>query len=74
MVQQRAAIYDTNRQRNTSSGGDMLHHKWRSLKDQRREARLVMMYKISHDKVTVSKTDRLSPPLKHSRNTLSQSY
>ena len=38
------------------------------------EARLVMMFKISHDKVTVSKTDRLSPPLKHSRIAHSQSY
>jgi len=51
MVQQRAARYVTNRQRNTSSVGDMLQHlKWRSLEDRHRDARLVMMYKISHDK------------------------
>jgi hypothetical protein len=38
--------------RNTSSVGDVLQHlKWRSLEDRRRDARLVMMYKISHDKV-----------------------
>jgi deoxyxylulose-5-phosphate synthase len=41
--------------------GDMLQHlKWRSLEDRRRDARHVMMYKISHDKVAVSKSDRLS--------------
>ena len=69
------ARYVTNRQRNTSSVGDMLQHlEWRSLEDRRRDARLVMMYKISHDKVAVSKSDRLSPPLRHSRNMHSRSY
>ena len=48
--------------------------KWRSLEDRRRDARLVMMYKISHDKFAVSESDRLSPPLRHSRNMHSQSY
>ena len=62
MVQRRAARYVTNRQRHTSSVGDMLHLKWRSPEDRRRDARLVMMYKISHDKVAVSKSDRLSGP------------
>jgi hypothetical protein len=46
MVQQRAARYVTNRQHNTSSVGDMLHLEWRCLEDRRRDARLVMMYKI----------------------------
>jgi len=72
---QRAAKYVTNRQGNTSSVGDMLLHlKWRSLEIRRRDVPLVMMYKISHDKVAVSKSDRLSPPLRHSRNMHSQSY
>ena len=63
MVQRRAARYITNWQRNTSSVGDMLQHlEWRILEDRRRDARLVMMYTISHDKVAVSKSDRLSPP------------
>ena len=75
MVQQRAARYVTNRQHNTSSVGDMLQQlKWCSLEDRRRDARFVMMYKISHDKVAVSKSDRLSPPLRHSRNMHSRSY
>jgi hypothetical protein len=49
-------------QRNTSSVGDMLHLKWHSPDDRCRDACLVMMYKISHDKVAVSKSDRLSGP------------
>jgi len=77
MLQRRAARYRyiTNRQRNTSSVGDMLQHvEWHSLDYRRRDARLVMIYKISHDKVAVSKSDRLSPPPRHSRNMHSQSY
>jgi hypothetical protein len=75
MVQRRAARYVTNRKRNTSSVGNMLQHlKWRSLEDRRRDARLVMMFTICHDKVAVSKSDRLSPSLRHSRNMHSQSY
>ena len=75
MVQRRAARYVTNRKRYTSSVGDMLQHlKWHSLDDRQRDARLVMMLKISHDKVAVSKSDRLSPSLRHSRNMQSQSY
>ena len=50
------------------------HLKWRSLEDRRRDARLVMMVKICHDKVAVSKSDRLSPPLRNSRNMHSQSH
>ena len=74
MVQRRAARYVTNRQRNTSSVGDMIQHlKWYSLEDRRRDACLVMMYRISHDKVAVSFSDRLSPPMKHS-SMHSQSY
>ena len=53
----------------------MLQHlKWCSLENRRRDARLVMIYKISHDKVAVSKWDRFSPPLRHSKNMHSQSY
>jgi hypothetical protein len=58
-------------------GPDMIESaclKWRSLEDRRRDARLVMMHKIPHDKVAVSESDRLSPPLRHSRNMYSRSY
>ena len=63
MVKWRAARYVAKRQRNTSSLGDMLQHlEWRNLEDRRRDACLVMMYKISHDKVSVTVTDFHSPP------------
>jgi ribonuclease PH len=46
----------------TESLGTMLQHlEWRSLEDRRRDARLVMMYKISHDKVSVTVTDFHTP-------------
>jgi hypothetical protein len=32
---------------------------WRSLEDRRRDARLTMLYKIDHELVAISKTDRL---------------
>ena len=64
-----------NRQRNISSFGDMLQHlKCRSLEDRRREPRLVMMYIISHDKVAVSKGDKLSPSLRNSMQTYALSF
>ena len=52
--------------RNTSSVGDMLPHlEWHSFEDQRTDAHIVMMYKISQDKVAVSKSDKFSSPQKH---------
>ena len=45
-----------------------------SLEDQLRAACLVMKYIIYHDKVAVSRSDRLSPPMRHSRNVYSQPY
>ena len=76
MVQWKAAKYVNNRQQNTSSVGDMLQHlKWHCLEDRPRNAHFFMMYKIfSVDKVAVSKCDRLSPPMRHSRNMHSLSY
>ena len=63
MVQRRAARYVTNRQSNTSSVGDMIQHlKWCSLEDRRRDTCLVMMYKISHDKVAVSFSETFTTP------------
>jgi hypothetical protein len=43
----------------------MLQHlEWCSLEDRHRDARSLMMYKISHDKVAVSKSARLSKDYK----------
>ena len=35
---------------------------WRSLEDRRRDARLTTLYKIDHELVAISKTDRLDRP------------
>ena len=52
LVQYRTDRLATNRQRNTSSAGDMLQHlNWRNLKDRRIDARLLMMYKIENEKI-----------------------
>jgi hypothetical protein len=46
-VQRRAARYVVNNQRNRSSVSNMLQRlKWRPLANRRRDARLMMMYKI----------------------------
>ena len=74
-VQHRAARYVTNHYHNTSSVSNMIEHlNWRSLADRRSDARLVMLYKISHELVAIPKTDILIPPLKFSRNMHSLSY
>jgi len=54
---------------------NMLQHlKWHSLEDRHRDTRLVMKYIIYHDKVAISRSDTLSPLMRHSRNMHSQSY
>ena len=68
-VQRGAARYVTNRYHNTSSIRNMIEHlNWQSLADRRSDARLVMLYKISHELVAVPKTDKLIPPFRLSRN------
>ena len=62
-VQCRVTRYVTNRYRN------MIEHlNWRSLADRRSDARLVMLYKISHELVAIPKTDILIPPFRFYRN------
>ena len=52
MVKRRAERFVTMRQRNTSSVDDMLQHlSWRSLEDRRKDARLVIIYKIANESV-----------------------
>ena len=74
-VQRRAARYVTNLYHNTSSVSNMIEHlNWRSLADRRWGARLVMLYKISHELVAIPKKDILIPPFRFSRNMHSFSY
>ena len=41
----------------------MLEHlKWKSLEQRRKDARLTLMYKITHEKIAIPKEGRLIPP------------
>jgi hypothetical protein len=74
-VQRRAARYVTNRYHNTYSISNMIEHlNWQTLADWRTDARLVMLYKITHELVAIPKTDILIPPVRFSRNMHSLSY
>ena len=65
LEQVQGAGYVTNCYDNTSSVSNMLEHlNWRSLADRRTDARLVMLYRISHELVAIPKTDVLIPPLR----------
>ena len=44
------------------------HQNWRSLAHRRSDKRLIMLYKINYFLVDITKTDRLIPPLRQSRN------
>ena len=69
MVQRRAASYVTNRHRNRSSVGDMLHGlNWRSLQDRRKDARHYMLYKVDKRLVAIKKDRRLISPKRKTRN------
>ena len=68
-VQRMAARYVTNRYHNTSSVSNMIEHlNWR-----RSDARLVMLYKISHELVAIPKQTFI-PPFRLSQNMHSLSY
>ena len=69
IVQRRVLMFFTNRQRSTSSVGDILQHlNWRNLKGRGKDPRIVMMYKVASENVAITKHDRLNPPLRKSRN------
>ena len=60
MVQRRAARWVTGRYNNTSSVSDMLQSLgWRSLEQRRVDARLTMLYKITHGLVSTQLKDHL---------------
>jgi hypothetical protein len=61
-VQRRAAQYVTGRHRNRSSVNTMLEDlKWKSLQTRRKEARLIMMYKIINNMVAIKTAKTTSP-------------
>ena len=59
-VQRRGARFVAGDYRRDSSVTNMLHElEWQSLEDRRREARLVMMYKVVHGLVAVPHDDHI---------------
>ena len=63
MVQRWAARYVKNRYHKTSSDTEMLHQlQWTSLEARRRQARLVLLCKISNNLVKIDPTSKLIPP------------
>jgi hypothetical protein len=75
MVQRRAVKYVTNSNNNRSSVNQILEHlEWKSLEQRRKDARLTMMYKITNEKVAISKEGRLIPPKRLSRNMHDKSF
>ena len=75
MVQRRAARYVTHRYHNRSSVTDMLQQlQWPTLESRRRNARLAMMYKLTHGMVNIETNTRLKPPIRCSRNMSKHSF
>jgi hypothetical protein len=75
MSQRRAARYVTNSHNNRSSVNQMLEHlEWKSLEQRRKVARLTMMYKITNEKVTIPKEERIIPPKRLSINMHDKSF
>ena len=70
MVQHRDTSFVTNRQGNMSCVDDLLQHlNWRSLEDRRKDAWLVMIYKIANENVAITKLDRRKTPLRDNHET-----
>ena len=74
-VQRRAARYVISNFHNRSSVSNMLLRlKWKPLAKRRKDARLMMMYKIDRELVAIRKENRLIPPNRFSRNAHSRSF
>jgi hypothetical protein len=76
-VQRRAAryMYVIGRHRNRSSINTMLEDlKWKSLQTRRKEARLIMMYKIINNMVAINSENHLTKPMRKSRHVQNHSY
>jgi hypothetical protein len=72
-AQRRAARFVLSSQHNRSSVTAMIQRLgWRSLEDRRRDARLTKLYKIDHELVAISKTDRLDRPTRRIRQSISR--
>ena len=75
MVKRRSARFVTNHYRNRSFVTDKLEQlKWTPLEDRRKDARLLMLYKIRNQEVNSSASHKLIPPDRISRNTSTNSF
>ena len=76
-VQRRAARYVANNHRNrsTCSVSYIIQRlKWRPLAHRRKDARLVMLYKIDRELVAINKENRLIPPDRKTRHAHNRSF
>ena len=75
MVKRRLARFVTNQYSNRSFVTDKLEQlKWTPLEDRRKDARLLMLYKIRNQEVNISASHKLIPPDRISRNTSTNSF
>ncbi len=75
MIQRRGARYVKKRYHNRSSVTDMLNDlQWKSLEDRRKEARLIMFYKIVNNLVHIPSENRRKPNLNKPEPTNSLFY
>ena len=71
----RAARYVANNHRNRSSVSNIIQRlKWRPHADRRKDARLVMLYKIDRELVAINKENRLIPTGRKTRKSLNRSF
>jgi len=69
MVQKKAVMVVTNRQRNTSSVGDMLQHlNWCSLEVKPMDVRFALKYKIANENIVITTKHRIKQPVIQSRH------
>ncbi len=74
MVQRRGARFVLNRHRNLSSVDSMIDTlEWPSLERRRKEARIIMLYKIKNNLVAIDPSNKLAPNPRQSRHHHNQS-
>ena len=74
-VQRRTARWVLHRYHNTSSVTDMLNHlQWQTLERRRKDARLIMMYKIVNGLVAINPHQYLTPVVRQNRFTHPHSF
>jgi hypothetical protein len=74
-TKRRAARYVANNHRNRSSVSNIIQRlQWRLLGDRRKDARLVMLYKIDRELVAINKENRPIPTGRKTRKSHNRSF